>query len=248
MTGDSWRFKRKSNEMPKNTGEEKVENLIQKGALNEKPEVVIDELFAGGGFFDPSDIVQVKYEMLRRVANGQSVAEAIRAFGFSSHHSFYKAQAAFKQKGLAGLVPVKRGPKKNSAPLPMKKLRKGAIGQALTRIQEQRRDPGPALVSKFTSDHLEIDFVMRRVRAGNKSVRLTPKEFDLLRYLVSQAGKPIPHRELLCAVWGPDSADQIDYLRVFITYLRKKIEPDPANPRYILTDPWVGYRFIGFDE
>ena len=93
------------------------------------------------------------------------------------------------------------------------------------------------------SDDLEIDFIMRKVRAGKKNVRLTPKEFDLLRYLVSQAPRPIPHRELLSAVWGPDYGDQIDYLRVFITYLRKKIEPEPAKPQYILTEPWVGYRF-----
>ena len=83
----------------------------------------------------------------------------------------------------------------------------------------------------------------RIVRAGKRNVRLTPKEFGLLRYLVSHAGKPIPHRELLCAVWGPDSGDQIEYLRVFITYLRKKIEPEPAKPHYIVTEPWVGYRF-----
>ena len=186
------------------------------------------DLFADDSFFDPSDIAQVKYEMLRRVANGESVAKAIRAFGFSSLDSFYKAQAAFKENGLAGLIPVKRGRKKSGGTLPTRKLRNSA--------------------HKFVSEHLEIDFVMRRVRAGNSSIRLTPKEFDLLFYLVSHAGKPIPHRELLLAVWGPDSADQIDYLRVFITYLRKKIEPDPANPRYILTEPWVGYRFLGFDE
>src|SRR4029077_567953 len=100
MTENSWRFKPKSSEMPKNTGEDKFENLIEKGTVNQKPEVVTDELFADGSFFDPSDIVQVKYEMLRRVASGQSVAEAIRAFGFSSHDSFYKAQAAFKRSGL----------------------------------------------------------------------------------------------------------------------------------------------------
>src|SRR5262249_20315309 len=186
-----------------------------------------DDLFADASFFDPSDIAQVKYEMLRRVANGQSVADAISAFGFSSLDSFYKAQAAFRENGLAGLIPAKKGPKKQS--------RSGAA----------KTKPS---IHKFVSDHLEIDFVMRRIRTGNKSVRLTPKEFDLLRYLVAQVGKPVPHRELLTAVWGPDSADQIDYLRVFITYLRKKIEPDPANPRYILTEPWVGYRFVGFDE
>ena len=95
----------------------------------------------------------------------------------------------------------------------------------------------------FVSDDLEIDFETRKIRAGEKNVRLTPKEFDLLRYLVSQAGKPVPHRELLQAVWGPDYGDQTDYLRVFITHLRKKIEPNPGNPKYILTEPWLGYRF-----
>jgi two-component system KDP operon response regulator KdpE len=93
------------------------------------------------------------------------------------------------------------------------------------------------------SDDLEIDFDTRKIRAGKKNVRLTPKEFDLLRYLVSQAGKPVPHRELLQAVWGPDYGDQTDYLRVFITHLRKKIERNPAKPQYILTEPWMGYRF-----
>jgi hypothetical protein len=79
MTENSFRFKLKSNEMPKHNRKSKSENLIQKGTLNERPQVVLDELFGGGSFFDPCDMVQVKYEMLRRVANGQSVAEAIRA-------------------------------------------------------------------------------------------------------------------------------------------------------------------------
>jgi two-component system KDP operon response regulator KdpE len=97
----------------------------------------------------------------------------------------------------------------------------------------------------FISGDLEIDFEARKIRSGKKNVRLTPKEFDLLRYLVAHAGKPVPHRELLQAVWGPDYGDQTDYLRVFITHLRKKIEPNPAKPQYILTDPWLGYRFEG---
>jgi two-component system KDP operon response regulator KdpE len=96
---------------------------------------------------------------------------------------------------------------------------------------------------KFASGDLEIDFEARKVRTGDKTVRLTPKEFDLLRYLVAHAGKPVPHRELLQAVWGPDYGDQTDYLRVFITHLRKKLEPNPAQPQYILTEPWIGYRF-----
>jgi two-component system KDP operon response regulator KdpE len=95
----------------------------------------------------------------------------------------------------------------------------------------------------FVSRDLEIDFDNRRVRVKNKNVRLTPKEFQILRYLISQAGKPVPHRQLLQAVWGPDYGDESDYLRVFINHLRKKVEPNPAKPQYILTEPWVGYRF-----
>jgi len=74
-------------------------------------------------------------------------------------------------------------------------------------------------------------------------VRLTPKEFELLRYLIAHRGRPVPHRELLQAVWGPDYGDQTEYLRVFVTTLRKKIEPEPSTPRFVLTEPWVGYRF-----
>jgi two-component system KDP operon response regulator KdpE len=95
----------------------------------------------------------------------------------------------------------------------------------------------------FSSQDLEIDFDNRKVRVNEKNVRLTPKEFELLRHLVSRAGKPVPHRELLQAVWGPDYGDETDYLRVFINHLRKKIEPDPTKPKYVLTEPWVGYRF-----
>ena len=71
-----------------------------------------------------------------------------------------------------------------------------------------------------------------------------PKEFAVLRYLVSQGGRPVPHRQLLQAVWGPDYGDESDYLRVFVNHLRKKIEPNPAKPKYILTEPWIGYRFV----
>jgi two-component system KDP operon response regulator KdpE len=95
----------------------------------------------------------------------------------------------------------------------------------------------------FSSDDLEIDFDQRRVRVREKSVRLTPKEFDLLRHLVAHGGRPVPHRELLQAVWGPDYGDETDYLRVFINHLRRKIEPDPSRPKYVLTEPWLGYRF-----
>ena len=118
--------------------------------------------------------------------------------------------------------------------------------ELLARIRAAlRRSPASSATGPrtFVSSDLEIDFETRKIRSGKKAVRLTPKEFDLLRYLVSHAGKPVPHRELLQAVWGPDYGDQTDYLRVFVTHLRKKIEPNPAKPQYILTEPWIGYRF-----
>jgi two-component system, OmpR family, KDP operon response regulator KdpE len=90
---------------------------------------------------------------------------------------------------------------------------------------------------------VEVDFDTRQVTSRGHHVRLTPKEFELLRYLVAHANKVLPHRELLQAVWGPDYGDQVDYLRVFVNQLRKKIEPTPSSPTYLLTEPWVGYRF-----
>ncbi len=94
------------------------------------------------------------------------------------------------------------------------------------------------------SGDLTIDFSTRQVVAQGRPVRLTPKEFDLLQYLVSNANRPVAHRKLLQTIWGPDYGDEVEYLRVFVSQLRKKIEPEPAKPRYILTEPWVGYRFV----
>jgi two-component system KDP operon response regulator KdpE len=91
---------------------------------------------------------------------------------------------------------------------------------------------------------VEINLATRRVISKGVEVRLTPKEFDLLQYLVANPDVPVTHVRLLQAVWGPDYGDQVEYLRVFINRLRKKIEPDPANPRYLVTEPWVGYRFV----
>jgi len=91
---------------------------------------------------------------------------------------------------------------------------------------------------------LEVDFANRTVIAGGNPVRLTPTEFDILRYLVSQANKPVPHKRLLQAIWGPEYGDQIEYLRVFINQLRKKIEPGGGKPVFIATEPRIGYRFV----
>jgi len=120
------------------------------------------------------------------------------------------------------------------------------VPELLARIRAAlRRTPtahGPSGALRIGA--AEIDFDTRQVVAKGRTVRLTPKEFDLLRYLVTHANKVVPHRELLQAVWGPDYGDQVDYLRVFVNQLRKKIEPSPANPSFLVTEPWVGYRLI----
>ncbi|MEP7355314.1 MAG: response regulator transcription factor [Acidobacteriota bacterium] len=96
---------------------------------------------------------------------------------------------------------------------------------------------------KLAWGDVEVDFGARTVRVRGTQTRLTPKEFDVLRYLVLRPNRAIPHRELLQAVWGPDYGDEVEYLRVFIKQLRRKLEPTPEKPVYILTEPWVGYRF-----
>jgi len=90
---------------------------------------------------------------------------------------------------------------------------------------------------------LELDPVRYRVRKRGVSIHLTPKEFEVLHYLMMHAGEPIPHARLLKSVWGPEYGDELEYLRTFVRQLRKKIEDDPQNPQYLLTDPYVGYRF-----
>ena len=117
--------------------------------------------------------------------------------------------------------------------------------ELLARIRAAlRRTSSAEPVPTYKSNDLEIDFERRKVLVQGHSVRLTPKEFDLLRHLVASQGKPLEHCSRIClqAVWGPDYGNETEYLRVFINQLRKKIEPDPARPKYIHTDPWVGYR------
>jgi two-component system, OmpR family, KDP operon response regulator KdpE len=106
-----------------------------------------------------------------------------------------------------------------------------------------RRTAAAETLPTFETSDLKIDFSKHLVTVRGGHVRLTPKEFELLRHLVANQGKVIPHRRLLQAVWGPDYGQETEYLRVFINQLRKKVEPDPSQPRYILTEPWLGYRF-----
>jgi two-component system KDP operon response regulator KdpE len=121
-----------------------------------------------------------------------------------------------------------------------------SMPELLARIRAAlRRSPllGPGTPDLLNLGKTVINFVARRVTVDGTEVRLTPKEFDLLRYLASNPDVVIPHAKLLQAVWGPDYGEEVEYLRVFINQLRKKIEPDPSHPAYLLTEPWVGYRF-----
>jgi two-component system KDP operon response regulator KdpE len=117
------------------------------------------------------------------------------------------------------------------------------IRAALRRLPVTQTAPNRLRVGQLT-----IDFAARTVSRKGASSHLTPKELDLLRYLTQRANEVVPHRELLQAVWGPDYGDQVDYLRAFIKTLRKKIEPNPDNPQYVTTEPWIGYRFNGTVE
>ncbi len=113
------------------------------------------------------------------------------------------------------------------------------IRAALRRLPQRPEDA----LGTVKLDEVEINLNTRRVTIGSREARLTPKEFDLLQYFLTHPNQPIPHGSLLQAVWGPDYGNEVEYLRVFVNQLRKKIEPDPSHPRYLMTEPWVGYRF-----
>lgn len=122
-----------------------------------------------------------------------------------------------------------------------------SFDELMARIRAALRRTGFATDTtpkKIAVPGLDIDFEERRVIAGGRAVRLTPTEFDILRYLIANANKPVPHRRLLQAIWGPEYGEQIEYLRVFINQLRKKIEPPGAKPTFITTEPRIGYRFV----
>lgn len=99
------------------------------------------------------------------------------------------------------------------------------------------------LQGRLTRGDLTIDFDRHRVYRDGTEIRLTPREFELLTLLVTHAGRVLTHRMILKAIWGAHTYEQPEHLRVLVGQLRKKIEPDPAHPRYLLTEPWVGYRF-----
>jgi two-component system, OmpR family, KDP operon response regulator KdpE len=121
------------------------------------------------------------------------------------------------------------------------------MDELLARIRAalRRKPSAGANTQILEAGDFRIDLEAHTATHGGKELRLTPKEFDLLTHLVRNAGRVLTHRALLAAVWGGDYTQQAEYLRVFIGQLRKKIEPDPSKPRYILTEPWIGYRFSG---
>jgi two-component system KDP operon response regulator KdpE len=120
-----------------------------------------------------------------------------------------------------------------------------SMDELLTRMRAMLRGiPAVEDSSVLPSDELTIELDTRRVMMSGQEAKLTPKEFDVLKYLVQNAGKVVTHRTLPQAVWGWSFSEKTEYLRVVVNQLRHKIEPDPQHPRYILTEPWVGYRFV----
>jgi two-component system, OmpR family, KDP operon response regulator KdpE len=121
-----------------------------------------------------------------------------------------------------------------------------SVNELLARVRAAlRRAAMPEEPEKplIESGDFRVDIPSRSVRVKGRDVHLTPKEFELLVFLARHAGRVLTHRALLTAVWGANSVEQPEYLRVFVGHLRKKLEPDETSSRYILTEPWVGYRF-----
>jgi two-component system KDP operon response regulator KdpE len=121
-----------------------------------------------------------------------------------------------------------------------------SMPELLARIRATlRRAPlspreGPNVI---TFDGIQVDLDSHHVLIQGRDVRLTPKQFEVLNYLMANPNVSVPHAKILQTIWGPDYGDEVEYLHVVVNQLRKKIEPDPSKPRYILTEPWLGYRF-----
>jgi two-component system KDP operon response regulator KdpE len=103
------------------------------------------------------------------------------------------------------------------------------------------RDAAPAAV--LTAGDLEVDLDRHTLHRAGRAVHLAPKEFDLLAFMMQNQGVPLTHARLLASVWGPEFGNELEYLRSYVKMLRRKIETDPAKPEYIVTEPWIGYRF-----
>ena len=122
-----------------------------------------------------------------------------------------------------------------------------SIGELLARLRAALRNrlAQDRIEPVVNAGDLQIDLVKRMVTKAGEPVRLSPREYDLLAALVVGGGRVISHRQLLTAIWGPANAEDVQYLRVFIGHLRQKLENDPASPKHLITEPGVGYRFVG---
>jgi len=120
------------------------------------------------------------------------------------------------------------------------------VGELLARLRvaSRRRLNQQGARAVVKAGEIEIDLVKRLVSRAGEPVRLSPREYELLAKLVEAGGRVVMHRQLLTAVWGPANVNDVQYLRVFVGHLRQKLEPDPASPRYLITESGVGYRFV----
>ncbi len=135
--------------------------------------------------------------------------------------------------GADDYVPKPFGPRELSARM-----------RAVLRRGEMPSTPSQTILT--IDDHLSVDFNQREVIVESERIKLRPTEYRLLYHLIENAGWTVPHEQLLAKVWGYEYRDEAHYVRLYVNYLREKIEPDPTNPRYILTERGVGYRFIDF--
>lgn len=119
-----------------------------------------------------------------------------------------------------------------------------SVAELLARVRAQLRRIGGTAITTLQFDDLTIDLERRRVVQGGRDIRLTPTEYSLLELLASNAGKPVFTDHIIARIWRDAAGTTADTVRVHMSALRKKIEPDPSSPRYIVTEPWVGYRFI----
>jgi two-component system KDP operon response regulator KdpE len=119
------------------------------------------------------------------------------------------------------------------------------VDELLARVRATLRRAGSVLESSlptYRHEELEVDFSARRVRVDGRDVSLTSKQYDVLAYLARNAGKVLTHRQILQAAWGGQYGDEVDYVWTYVRRIRRRIEPDPAQPRFLLTEPGVGYR------
>jgi len=152
------------------------------------------------------------------------------------------------RKGIANCSDSALNPSSEIRSLRRSTIRFGLVGRVVFGVpipprHSAKRSSAEQPLPKIETSELIVDFEMRMVTVRGDSVHLTPKEFDVLRLLVTQEGRPVTHRKILQIVWGPEYGEETEPVRVVIRQLRKKIEKNPAHPRYILTEPWVGYMF-----